>query len=309
MNQALITRIKRIPNRYRTLHYLYCKTREFMQQDEVFGISPGITYFFIMGFIPFLIFVVNVVLFSTALEVDSVIRLAYAYLPPRMAVTLEEDIQRIVSQRSDLWLWISLFAAAYSFEKGLAILVRATDARAYKTNGASLMASREFLVHIKSVLFAIGLVMAITISLGLTVFGNLLLQWLNQNLALPPLLFDAWDSLHLLVYAIPFVALICYLTIFYLSAPRSYTPRLLHAFVTAFVVTVLWLVATTIYRWLLMMVPSIGASYGPLFGLFTMFGWFYYIVTIIISGLCFIKAWTRFQERLDGSRGMMDKHK
>ena len=309
-SNVLINRIKRLSNRYLTLHFFYCQTRDFMRKDEVSGISPGITFYFIMGFIPFLIFSVNVVLFSTAADLDFVIEMVRTYFPERMATTLENDIQRIVAQRSDLWLWVSLFAAAYNFEKGLAILVRATDAKTYGERRSTpslfrgITSSAEFLIHIKSILYAVGLVMVIIVSLGLTVFGNILVQWFNYNFNLPSMFLDTWN---ILMYAIPFVVLILYLTIFYLSAPRSYSPHMLHAIVTAFIVTLLWLFATIIYRWFLMIVPSIGESYGPLFGLFAMFGWFYYIVKFIIFGLCFIKAWTIFQRKLDGTRKLIAK--
>ncbi len=305
-----MTRIKRFPNRYLTVHFFYRQIINFLREDELSGISPGITYYFIMGFIPFLIFAVNVVLFTTAADMDFVINLLHTYFPNRMASTLENDIQHIVNQRSDLWLWVSLFAAAYNFEHGLAILVRATDKKAYgdKKSHASILggmaSSIDFLVHIKSILCAVGLVAAIMISLGLTVFGNILIQWVGDNFTLNPIFLTTWN---LLIYAIPFSVLIVYLTIFYLTAPRSYSPRLFHASVTAFIVTLLWLFATIIYRWVLMIIPSIGTSYGPLFGLFTMFVWFYYIVTIIIWGLCFMKAWTIFQQKLDSIRKELAK--
>lgn len=309
--KILTTRLKRFSNRYITLHFFYCQVKKFLRQDEVSGISPGITYYLIMGFIPFLIFSVNVVLFSTAADLDFVLDFVRTYFPARMAATLEEDIFRIVEQRSDLWLWVSLFAAAYSFEKALAILVRASD---LKTYGDKLKKSMslfgkiplsDFLVHIKAVLYAIGLVMVIIISLGLTVFGKILLEWVSAGFELSPVIIS---TSNLAIYAIPFVVLVIYLTIFYISAPHSYTPRLRHAFVTAFIVTILWLFATIIYRWVLMILPRIGESYGPLFGLFTMFGWFYYIVTIIILGLGIIKAWTIFQKRLNAVRGKTNEN-
>jgi len=304
--RTLITRMRRFPNRYITLHFFYCRIRKFLRKDEVSGISPGITYYLIMGFIPFLIFSVNVALFTTAADLDFVVEFVRTYLPARAATTLEEDIFRIVGQRSDLWLWVSLFAAAYSFEKALAILVRASDLKTYGDKLKSSMSimgkinRADFLVHLKSALYAMGLVMVIIVSLGLTVFGKILLEWVDHSFHLSAVFLSTWN---LLIYAIPFVVLVVYLTIFYRTAPHSYTPRLIHSFVTAFVVTILWLFATIIYRWVLMIIPSIGESYGPLFGLFTMFGWFYYIVSIIILGIGVVKTWTIFQKRLDAVRG------
>lgn len=294
-------RIKRLSNRHITLRFFYCMISEYSKRDEILGISPGITFYFIMGFIPFLIFSVNVILFSTAADIDSVVNILHVYFPTRMADTLEDDINRIVAQRSNLWLWISLFAAAYSFEKGLAILVRASDVKAYKKRKRPLtmrniVSCRDVLIHMKSILYAIGLVASIMISLGFMVFGNMFVEYVQKGFDLSNIILEIWS---IIMYGIPLLVLIVNMTIFYMSSPRSYTPRVLHALLTAFIVTILWIMATIAYRWVFMIIPSIGESYGPLFGLFTMFGWFYYIVNIIIVGLCLIKTLRDFQHKLD----------
>lgn len=59
-------------------------------------------------------------------------------------------------------------------------------------------------------------------------------------------------------------------------------------------VTIAWLVATGIYSWFMMVIPSIGEAYGPLMGLFVLFLWFRWIAYIIIIGICILKVW---QER------------
>lgn len=100
-----------------------------------------------------------------------------------------------------------------------------------------------------------------------------------------------WQHREGVSYFLPFVVLILFLTIFYLLAPHSYTPKLSHAVIAASLVTVLWLAATGVYSWLLLLIRSIGESYGPLFGLFVLFLWFRYITYIIIIGICFLKAW------------------
>lgn len=129
--KKLRQKIRRLSNRYITLYFFFDETSKHLRKDDLFGISPGITYYLIMGFIPFLIFAVNVILFSTVADIDFVINKVHTYCPPQIADTLETDIQRIVKQRSDLWLWVSLLFAAYSFEQALALLVRATDDLAY----------------------------------------------------------------------------------------------------------------------------------------------------------------------------------
>ena len=138
--------------------------------------------------------------------------------------------------------------------------------------------SKDILIHLKSILYAIGLVASITISLGFMVFGNMFVEYVQRDFNSSAIILEIWS---IILYGIPFLVLIVNMTIFYMSSPRSYTPRVLHALLTAFIVTILWIMATIVYRWVLMIIPSIGESYGPLFGLFTMFSWFYYIVNII----------------------------
>ena len=150
-----------------------------------------------------------------------------------MAETLEEDIQRIIEERSNLWMWMSLLASAYSFEQALALLVRATDDMAYgvqhKRTHPRRTLRHEFLIHLKAIMFSVGLVLAIIFSLGLTAFGKILLQWASQIFVFPQITVDGWSFF---VYGLPFLVLILYLTIFYRAAPKSYTPRLTHAVVT-----------------------------------------------------------------------------
>lgn len=273
--------------------YLLCnETRKKLKTDDVRGISPGIAFYFIVGFIPFLIFLVNVILFFTVARLDIVINMLYAYLPAKVALTLEADIQRVVAQRSDLWLWMGLLASMMSFQQGLAVLVRATDREHYESaDNVGKAKLLTFLVHGKAVIFSVGLIVAIVLSLGLLVFGEALVQILYQKFLLPEIFMKTWDWIK---YVLPFVALIVYLTIFYIFAPQKNHPNVLAALMVSVMVTIAWLVATGIYSWFMMVIPSIGEAYGPLMGLFVLFLWFRWIAYIIIIGICILKVW---QER------------
>ncbi|MBR2216065.1 MAG: YihY/virulence factor BrkB family protein [Selenomonadaceae bacterium] len=265
----------------------------YLKTDELHGLSPGIAFYFIIGFIPFLVFIANVLLFFTVAQLDNVIAMLYSYFPERIAVTLEGDIQRIVNQRSDIWMWMGLMAATISFEQGLEILVHATDRIGYRNTPEEDRAQdkyKTYYVKGKSVLLAVGLVLTIILSLGLTVFGNMVVELLGQSFSLPAIFLDTW---YLVQFFLPFVVLIMFLTVFYWSAP-TYIPKLWPSFLAAFCVTVLWLVATGVYSWLMMLMPGMGASYGPMLGLFVLFLWFRYIAYIIIIGIGFTKAWDKW---------------
>ncbi len=278
------------------LFLLTNETRKRLEADDVKGISPGIAFYFIVGFIPFLIFLVNVILFFTVARLDIVVNMLYAYLPVKVAVTLEMDIQRVVAQRSDLWMWMGLLFSLVSFQEGLAVMVRATDREHYEIadrNADSLLKVMKFSfwVHGKAVIFSVGLIAAIILSLGLLVFGDTVVQLLCQAFPLPEFFLRTWDWVK---YVLPFGALIVYLTIFYIFAPYENHPAVLPSMAVSVIVTAAWMAATGIYSWFMLVIPSIGEAYGPLMGLFVLFLWFRWITYIIIMGNCLLRVW---QER------------
>ena len=284
--------IKLFHSAWDNLYILYNETRKRLVTDDVRGISPGIAFYFIVGFIPFLIFLVNVILFFAVARLDSIFDILYAYFPTRVAMTLEADIQRLVAQRSGLWMWMGLLTSMWSFQQGLAILVRATDRVNYESvDNAQKNNKLSFCAHGKAVLFSVGLIAAIVISLGLLVLMEAVVQYLRQTFLLPEIFVGTW---YWIKYVIPFAVLIIYLTIFYMFAPISNPPTLLSAIVVSVFVTIAWLVSTGIYSWFIMIIPNIGEAYGPLMGLFVLFFWFYWITNITIIGICILKVW---QER------------
>ena len=103
--------IKWFHSAWDNLYILYNETRKRLVTDNVRGISPGIAFYFIVGFIPFLIFLVNVILFFAVARLDSIFDILYSYFPTRVALTIEADIQRVVAQRSGLWLWMGLLTS------------------------------------------------------------------------------------------------------------------------------------------------------------------------------------------------------
>ena len=271
------------------LYLLINETHKRLETDDVKGISPGIAFYFIVGFIPFLIFLVNVILFFTVARLDIVINMLYAYLPIKVAVTLEADIQWVVAQRSDLWMWMGLLASLVNFQQGLAVMVRATDRENYESADNREKAMKlTFLVHGKAVIFSVGLIVAIILSLGLLVFGEAVVQLLCQAFPLPELFLRTWDWIK---YALPFGALIVYLTVFYVFAPHEKHPAVLPSMIVSTIVTAAWMAATGIYSWFMLVIPSIGEAYGPLMGLFVLFLWFRWITYIIIIGICLLKVW------------------
>ena len=295
MDKLVQSLLKRLTPLWETLYFFYQRFTDYHRIASWFDMASGTTYYFLLGFLPFLVFTVNLMLFVMAAQVDAIYGVAAHYLPERMAGPLMSDITRIMASRSSLWMWVTGLFSLYSFVQGLVILTRATDSLDYaQTENIARDNRHNVLVYAKGIIFTFGLMVVIFLSLGLPVFGNSLVYYLNESSHFPAFFLWLWNFLRVFL---PFVVLVVWLTFFYIFAPHSYTPPFRQAFITALLVTCLWLAVTGIYGWFMTLIPSMGIAYGSLFGLFALFVWFKFIVSFIIYGIEFLMALNEIELR------------
>ena len=295
MDKLVQSLLKRLTPLWETLYFFYQRFTDYHRIASWFDMASGTTYYFLLGFLPFLVFTVNLMLFVMAAQVDAIYGVAAHYLPERMAGPLMSDITRIMASRSSLWMWVTGLFSLYSFVQGLVILTRATDSLDYaQTENIARDNRHNVLVYAKGIIFTFGLMVVIFLSLGLPVFGNSLVYYLDESSHFPAFFLWLWNFLRVFL---PFVVLVVWLTFFYIFAPHSYTPPFRQAFITALLVTCLWLAVTGIYGWFMTLIPSMGIAYGSLFGLFALFVWFKFIVSFIIYGIEFLMALNEIELR------------
>lgn len=295
MDKLVQSLLKRLTPLWETLYFFYQRFTDYHRIASWFDMASGTTYYFLLGFLPFLVFTVNLMLFVMAAQVDAIYGVAVHYLPERMAGPLMSDITRIMASRSSLWMWVTGLFSLYSFVQGLVILTRATDSLDYaQTENIARDNRHNVLVYAKGIIFTFGLMVVIFLSLGLPVFGNSLVYYLNESSHFPAFFLWLWNFLRVFL---PFVVLVVWLTFFYIFAPHSYTPPFRQALITALLVTCLWLAVTGIYGWFMTLIPSMGIAYGSLFGLFALFVWFKFIVSFIIYGIEFLMALNEIELR------------
>ena len=295
MDKLIQNLMKKLSPVWETLYFFYQRFTGFHRIASWFDMASGTAYYFLLGFLPFLVFTVNLMLFIMSAQVDALYGMVAHYLPERMAGPLLGDIKRLMAARSTLWMWVTGLVSLYSFVQGLTILTRATDSLDYNQTAAMAKDNRHnVLVYVKGIIFTFGLMIVIFLSLGLPVFGNSIIYYLDESNHFSTFFLWMWNVLRIFL---PFVVLVVWLTLFYVFAPHSYTPPFRQAFITALLVTCLWLMATGIYSWCMTLIPSMGIAYGPLFGLFALFVWFKFIVSFIIYGIEFLMAFNEMELR------------
>ncbi|MBQ1416899.1 MAG: YihY/virulence factor BrkB family protein, partial [Selenomonas sp.] len=205
MDKLVASILKRLTPLWETIYFFYQRFTAYHSISSWFDMASGTTYYFLLGFLPFLVFTVNLMLFVMASQVDAIYGMASHYLPERMAGPLMSDITRIMASRSSLWMWVTGLFSLYSFVQGLVILTRATDSLDYANTAAMARDNRHnILVYAKGIIFTFGLMVVIFLSLGLPVFGNSLVYYLNEDGQLPAFFLGLWNFLRVFL---PFVVL------------------------------------------------------------------------------------------------------
>lgn len=265
--------------------------------DNVTALAAEATYYFILGLIPFLIFLVNSMLFFAAPQIHVILNLL-SYLPADVAAAMETNILRIIQARSSIWLFIGLAGALWTSSQGVDTLIRSTDLAVYGDRNKQSYVR----VNAKSIIFTLFISFAMILSLGLIVFGNAVVYAIAYYFHVPDMLLQLWTVAK---FAIPFVIIAFSLAAFYEYAPAGRRSDWNRVIPTAFLVTLIWIGLTAAYGYYILHVSSMGLTYGSLIGLVVLFIWFHLAAMVIIAGGELIETWgeTVERERPDGHEG------
>lgn len=256
------------------------------RRDDAFALSAEAAYYLIMSFIPFLIFLVNAILFFMAPQISLVMK-GISHLPPDIATVMLNNVHRIIEARSSIWLFTGLIISFWAASQGMQILVQASDQTFHKDRNKQ----NWFRVKFKSMIFMLFLTFSILVSLVLMVFGNAAVYAIHHIFYLPAFFLQLWT---LTKYVISVSSLIVTLTIFYHFAPYAFRPKWLRSFLISIFVTLLWLLLTAAYSYYMLHISQMGLTYGSLIGIIALFIWFRLIALSIITGSEILMAWQDF---------------
>lgn len=268
---------------WQTVRFFLIGMYKRFMNDDVGALAAETTYYFILALVPFMIFVVNAVLFFMAPQINFIIQLLQ-YLPQDLAVALENNVYRIIAGRSSIWMFAGLLVSIWSAAQGIDVMIRASD----KAISNDRNKQSWFTVKAKSILFTLLITFAMLLALGITVFGNAVVYALDYYFAFPRVFLETWD---LLKYTIPFGTLVLTLAIFYRYATHQYRTKWIRAAAASLVVTAFWLLLTMGYSYYVLNVSHMGLTYGSLIGLVVLFIWFHLAAMVIIMGSEFIATW------------------
>ncbi|MBT2293340.1 YihY/virulence factor BrkB family protein [Paenibacillus albidus] len=260
------------------------KTRQFysfmkqlilkINEDDVQGLSAQLTYYLILSFFPFLIFIMTIIGYAN-ISIEDKIKDLEEIMPAQAISIIEEIVGEVSEGRSQALLSFGMLATLWAASKGINAIVKGLN-RAYaidenrafwKVRGISLLAT-----------VSIGVV--ILLSALLLVLGTWLKTQVFTLADLPAGFNKLWD---LLQYAVPLLIMFLVFGLLYWIAPSrrlSYKEVLPGALFT----TLGWIITSTLFSIYVNQFGDLSKTYGSLGGVMILLIWLYISSMIILIG-------------------------
>lgn len=244
------------------------------RDDDVPSLGAQLTYYWILAFFPFMIFVVSVAGFVN-LNSDAVIGEMIRLLPAGAGDNVRSIVNEASANRSQALLSVGMLAALWAASNGINAVIKglnkAYDAKEtrpfWKVRGLSLLAT-------------VSMAAVIAVSMLTLVFGENVGEYLFRRLDYPAAFPAVWDTLKIVV---PPVILFVVFLLLYRIAPnrrlswREVVPGSLFA-------ALAWIVGSILISFYVGNFSNYSGTYGSLGGIIALLLWLYFSSMIVLLG-------------------------
>lgn len=252
------------------LQQLYCR----FQDDEVPALGAQLTYYLILAFFPFLIFVISLLSFtdiSASEVIDSMARM----MPDLSSRAVADAFGEIQRSRSGSVLSIGLLAALWSASNGISAVMKALN-KAYDVEESRPLWKAKGI----SVLFTLVLAIVVLFTFVLLIFGKIVGASVYKFVHFPGNFDLLWG---LIQYAIPLVTIAVVFVLLY-----RYTPNLRLTFSEVLpgglFATAVWVAASLLFSYYVNHFGSYTKTYGSIGGIIVLLTWLYLSSIVMILG-------------------------
>lgn len=246
-----------------------------MTEDEVFGLSAQLAYYFLLSLFPFLIFSLALLSYI-GITSDQVLGLVESYAPAEAFDLIKNNLPTILDVRHGFLLSFGILATIWSASNAINAIIRGLN-RAYKVKESR----NFFLARGMAILLTIAMIVVIIVALVLPVFGDVIGNFIFSHIALEESNFTAvW---YLLRWLISFLLIVVVFSCLYFFAPNKKL-NMRDVVVGAVIAAVGWQVASLGFSYYVGNFGAYSATYGSLGGIIILMIWFYLTAMIILMG-------------------------
>ncbi|MPW26656.1 YihY family inner membrane protein [Alkalibaculum sp. M08DMB] len=242
--------------------------------DDISGISAQITYYLILAFFPFLLFLINLLSF-TPLSSEILINNFDRFLPTETSILIENVLLETLESRSGTLLIVGILASLWSASRGLNAIIKGLN-RAFDVEE-----NRNFITLISLTLIStIGLTIIIILSFFMLVLGGVIENFIFDLLGESSLITVVWK---LIRYIIPAFIMFIIFSLLY-----KYTPNiklnLKNIIIGALFATIGCNITSLLFSFYVNNFNNYAMVYGSLGGIIGLIFWLYISTFIIILG-------------------------
>lgn len=244
------------------------------QDDDLPGLSAQITYYLILAFFPFLLFLINLISF-TALSNETIISGLMGFLPAESGRLVRSVLTETVQSKSTALLLLGMLGSLWASSQGMAAIIRGLN-KAYDAEE-----TRGFF-HLLAIAVAatVGLSLMIIFSFVMIIFGKIIGDAVFGFIGATAFFEVLWSVLR---YLIPLVAMLVTLLLLYVYAPnrklRFSTVRIGTVFATFG-----WIITSVLFSLYVNNFSHYSRVYGSLGGFIALIFWLYISTMIILMG-------------------------
>jgi len=250
-------------------------------EKQISRASAGLAYFLLLTLFPLLICVSA---FLGLLHLDSlqILTLVDGLLPEASLDTVELYLSYITSNESAGLLFAGVVAVFTSASAAFRTMMKVL-ADIYE--GKPIRGLRGILV---SILFPIGMLCTIYLSIGVIVTGDWLAAWLSEHFEVRQF-FAIWQSLRFWMLFLVFFFFI--LVMSHLAGPKGtpHTPIVIGSALSAFAL----MAASALFSWFVSLSTKYSLVYGSLMSIVVMMLWLYLCGNILLAGNILSSVWYR----------------
>lgn len=244
------------------------------QDDDVTALGAQLTYFLILSFFPFLIFLLTL-MSHTPLVRDEVLTDLLALLPDSSNKMVLDIIQETVASSSSTLLSVGMLAAVWTSSSGVMAVFRGIN-KAYDTEE-----NRPFWkVRLFSILYMLIFAILVVLTFVMLIFGKLIAGAITEWMEMPEFFRQIWPIGR---YVIPFGMMILVFTLLYKQAP-NYKIKWRQALPGALFTTCGWIAISLLFSYYVSHFGNFARTYGSIGGVIALLVWMYISSIVVILG-------------------------
>ena len=247
---------------------------ERIKENEVTALAAQSTYYLILSFFPFLIFVITVISYTPLLDEAVILRLR-PFMPEEAFNLVMRNVEQMLGARRGTLMSTGMLTTIFIASNGIAAMMRGVN-KAYRSSE-----NRPFWkVRGLAIIFTLALTLLIVLSLLTLVFGELIGNYVFEWAGISEFFKDVWDLTRI---ALTLLIMVLVFSSFYKFSP-SISVRMKKTIPGAIFSTIGWILLSFGFAYYVNHFGQYTVTYGSIGAIIILLMWLYLSSIVALVG-------------------------